>query len=141
MKCFCARTRHVARLLTRHYEEELRRVNVTPTQFELLGTISGRAGLSQSKIAEALSLDQTTLSRNLKVLIARKWVIRSASPEDSRRVVYTISEKGQAVFRQALPLWKRAQASIEQALGNEREVVWSTLDRLISVLQQEQRAG
>ncbi len=134
MKCFCASTRHAARLLTRHYEEELRPADVTPAQFELLGMISGRSSLSQSEIAQILSLDQTTLSRNLKILIERGWVTRSAFPKDSRRVVYTISKKGKAVFRQALPLWQRAQASIEQTLGSEREAVWSTLDRLISAL-------
>ncbi len=135
MKCFCAGTRQAARLLTRHYEEELRPADITPAQFELLGIISGRSSLSQSELAQALSLDQTTLSRNLKILIGREWVTRSVSPKDSRCVIYVISGKGKAVFRQALPLWQRAQASVEQALGSEREAVWSTLDRLISVLQ------
>ena len=134
MKCFCARTRHAARLLTRHYEEELRHVHVTPTQFELLGTVLGRPNLSQAEIAQALSLDQTTLSRNLKILIGRNWVTQGGSPEDSRRVVYTISQKGKDVFGEALPLWQRAQDSIEQTLGSERERVWSTLDRLIGAL-------
>ena len=141
MKCFCASTRHAARLLTRHYEEQLRPADVTPAQFELLGMLSSRSNLSQSEIAQTLSLDQTTLSRNLKILIEREWVTRSASLQDSRRVVYMISEKGKAVFRQALPLWRRAQAGIEHTLGSEREAVWSTLNRLIGVLRQQEKTA
>jgi DNA-binding MarR family transcriptional regulator len=113
----------------------MRHAGVSPAQFELLGTISGRPSLSQSELAKVLSLDQTTLSRNMKILIGRNWVKRSASLEDSRRVVYTISEKGRIAFKQALPLWQRAQTRIEQTLGSEREVVWLTINRLISVLQ------
>jgi len=130
MKCFCAGTRQVARLLTRYYEEELAAAGITPAQFELLATISGRPGLSQGELAEALSLDQTTLSRNLKPLLQQKWVNAGGSSEDRRRVVYTASRKGSAALRRAMPHWQRAQSRIETALGKETRAIWESLDRL-----------
>ena len=130
MNCFCASARQVARLLTRFYTEELGPAGITPAQFELLGLISHRPGLSQVEIAEKLSLDQTTLSRNLKPMIARRWIKRGTSHEDSRSAVYALSDKGAGIFRDAYPLWRRAQARIERFLGSEGEIVHLTLERL-----------
>lgn len=132
MKCLCASTRHAARLLTRRYEEALSPANFTPAQFELIGTLSAMPGLSQSELAKMLSLDQTTLSRNLAVLIDRKWVKKSASQTDRRLAVYTVSKEGQNAWQQALPHWKKAQAHMQEALGEDWEKVWSAINRVIS---------
>ena len=134
MKCLCAGTRHAARLLTRYYEGQLRPVNLSPAQFELLGTLSARPGLSQSDLAEALSLDQTTLSRNLKVLIGRRWIKRGASAEDRRQVIYTLTEEGRKGWRDALPHWSRAQAHMQEKLGSDWQTVWSALQRLTNAV-------
>ena len=131
MKCLCASTRHAARLLTRRYEEALRPANFTPAQFELLGIMSARPGLSQSELAKALSLDQTTLSRNLAVLIDRKWIKKSASKADRRLAVYAVSEEGRTAWQQALPYWKQAQAHMQELLGDDWEKVWTAIDRVI----------
>ena len=130
MKCLCASTRHAARLLTRCYEEELRQANLTPAQFELLGNLYARPGLPQSELAEALCLDQTTLSRNLKILIDRKWVERGASDKDRRQAIYTLGEDGRKALLNAFPYWQRAQERMQKSLGSDWETVWSTLERL-----------
>ena len=69
MRCYCAATRQVARRLTRFYEAELRSVGMSATQFELMANLRGRPRVSQSELAVALDVDQTTLSRNLKLLV------------------------------------------------------------------------
>lgn len=132
MNCLCAGTRHAARLLTRYYEEELRPAKLTPAQFELLGTISARPDAPQSDLARDLSLDQTTLSRNLKVLISRKWVKQSTCVKDRRQVTCTLTAEGRKAWDRALPYWQRAQAHMQQNLGSEWPAIWSTLERLIS---------
>ena len=134
MRCLCASTRHAARLLTRYYEEELRPANLTPAQFELLGTIFARKDVTQSDLAEALSLDQTTLSRNLQILIDRKWVKRMPSLSDKRQAVYTLAHEGQKAWRSALPHWRRAQARMKQNLGSDWETVWSALERVSAAI-------
>ena len=132
MRCLCASTRHAARLLTRYYEEELRPAHLTPAQFELLSVLSARPGLSQSDLAKALDLDQTTLSRNLKVLISRKWIKHGASPQDRRQASYTLSAEGHKAWRYAVPYWQHAQTHMQQKLGSDWQTVWSALDRLIN---------
>ncbi len=137
MKCLCAGTRHAARLLTRYYEEELRPANLTPAQFELLSTLAARPVWSQSDLAEFLDLDQTTLSRNLKILIERKWVKRSASVKDQRQACYSLAAEGRKAWQAALPHWERAQAAMQQNLGADWQVVWSALERLTSAISEK----
>jgi DNA-binding MarR family transcriptional regulator len=130
MRCLCASLRQSARLLTRYYENELQAADLTPAQFELLATLAAHRGMVQSHLAETLGLDQTTLSRSMKVLIGRNWIRPAASPNDRRRVVYKISRTGKAVFRRALPHWHRAQGHMQEILGKDWKTVWSTIDRL-----------
>lgn len=137
MMCLCAATRHAARVLTRFYEEEFRPANVTPAQFELLATMSARPGLSQSGLAENLSIDQTTLSRNLKILIGRRWVTRTGSIKDRRQGIHTLAPEGRKALRQALPHWQRAQARMQEKLGNDWQTIWSALERLSGAMSHD----
>ena len=134
MKCLCASTRHAARLLTRYYEEELRPANLTPAQFELLSTLTARPDWSQADLAEFLDLDQTTLSRNLKILIERKWVKRSASTKDQRQACYALTAEGRKAWQTALPYWEKAQSHMKQNLGSDWQSVLSVLDRLTNAV-------
>jgi DNA-binding MarR family transcriptional regulator len=130
MRCYCAATRQVARRLTRFYEAELRSVGMSATQFELMANLQGRPGVSQSELASALDVDQTTLSRNLKLLVGLGWVSVSASATDGRRNEYALSGGGLRVFRRAVPCWERAMAKVEEGLGAKAAGVWGVLERL-----------
>jgi len=132
MNCLCANTRRAARSLTRFYEEQLRPSGLTPPQFGLLSMLAeisrlGRSGITQTDLAEALGLDQTTLSRNLKLLIAGGWVKRSRSSLDRRQTLYSITSAGMRVRHSALPHWERAQAQMLQALGPNFDVALTLL--------------
>ncbi len=62
-------------------------------------------------------MDPTTLNRSLKPLQAAGLIASGADPSDQRIRVVLITEEGSAKLRQALPLWRQAQAQIEQAIG------------------------
>jgi DNA-binding MarR family transcriptional regulator len=130
MRCYCAATRQVARRLTRFYEAELRSVGMSATQFELMANLRGRPGVSQSELASALDVDQTTLSRNLKLLVGLGWVSVGVSVVDGRRSEYALSGEGLRVFRRAVPCWERAMRRIEEGLGANAAGVWGVLERL-----------
>jgi DNA-binding MarR family transcriptional regulator len=130
MRCYCAATRQVARRLTRFYEAELRSVGMSATQFELMANLRGRPGVSQSELAAAMDVDQTTLSRNLKLLVGLEWVSVGTSATDGRRSEYALSAEGVLAFRRAVPCWERAMARIEEGLGGKASGVWGVLERL-----------
>jgi DNA-binding MarR family transcriptional regulator len=133
MNCLCLNTRHAARALTRMYEEHLRPCNLTPPQFGLLSVLAERPGLSQQELADRLDLDQTTLSRNLRLLITNKWIKRIRSKEDRRLTCYSVTPAGLEVRQTAALHWNRAQQHMRQALGADWETAFAILRRLSSV--------
>ena len=77
-----------------------------------------------------MDVDQTTLSRNLKLLVGLGWVLVTASATDGRRSEYGLSGEGARVFRRAVPCWERAMAKVEERLEGKAGSVWGVLERL-----------
>ncbi|QMV18104.1 MarR family transcriptional regulator [Granulicella sp. 5B5] len=133
VRCYCAAARRVSRRLVRVYEEALRPAGVNPAQFELMQHLRARPGLSQGALAVAVDLDQTTLSRNVRGMMAAGWVAVSAGMGDKRVSTYALTEAGMAVLQAAVPLWKEATVRVEAAVG-DAEVVWRGLEALEKVV-------
>jgi DNA-binding MarR family transcriptional regulator len=129
MRCYCATARRLARRLTRMYEAELRPAGMNPAQFELMNHLRARPGLSQAVLAAALDVDQTTLSRNLRLLIQQRWVRASSGAKDRRVWAYDLTEAGSRALQTAMPLWRRAHERVQAALPDDARV-WQSLAEL-----------
>jgi DNA-binding MarR family transcriptional regulator len=115
-RCLCKRTRAAARAITRLYDEELRATGLRPSQVELLVTVAAKSELSISALADALDLDRTTLTRNLRPLEKRGLV--ALSPEGRHRTrLVTLTPTGEAALAGAVAHWRRAQEKMERRLG------------------------
>jgi len=115
-----ATTRKAARLLTQLYDSHLSEHGIEGAQFALLMTIDALPDKGQAAVADAMGMDKTTLSRNLKLLMARGWV--DASPgKDARRRELALTKDGRAAMTKARPAWMRAQQSLQRAMG---EMEW-----------------
>lgn len=86
--------------------------------------------LTISRLAEHIVAERTTLTRNLAVL-ERQGLLRIADGEDRRERYVRITPQGEAALEAALPLWRQAQAAMEQSLGPEQlQSLLGTLTRL-----------
>jgi DNA-binding MarR family transcriptional regulator len=133
MHCYCATVRRLSRRLTRIYERELREAEMNPAQYELMSYLKAYPGSSQAALAVALDLDQTTLSRNLKVLMEQGRVLSVVDKRDARRVEYRLSRKGERDLKAAHLCWKRAMETVERELPHP-EGVWQSLDALAEAM-------
>ena len=106
---------------------------MNPPQFELMSWLQGRPRVSQSELAEMMDVDQTTLSRNLKLLIAQGWVISDVAKRDRRCAEYRLSAEGLRVLQRAMPHWQAATDSMRRALGVDAENIGAVLERLASI--------
>jgi DNA-binding MarR family transcriptional regulator len=113
--CLALHARMTARLLSRAYEAALRPAGLKVPQFGILGTIGHGTSLSETALAERLGLERTTLVRNLKVLAQKGWIEPVAG--EGRSLRHHLTPAGRAKLEAAIPLWEKAQQTIESRLG------------------------
>ena len=121
--CLCNALRQATRAVSRLYDEELRGVGLRTTQYSLLQRLRRAGEVRQRDLGGLTSLDETTLTRNLRPLIGAGWVaIRPG--EDRREKLVRLTDAGAAKLREARPAWERAQERLRSRLP---EGIWSSL--------------
>jgi DNA-binding MarR family transcriptional regulator len=109
--CACRELRRAARAVTQLYDETLRPSGLRVTQFTLLVAVAVSEPVPITRLADALSLDRTTLARDLKPL-AQRGLLEVATGQDRRMRVVRLTRQGREAIGRAHPLWQRAQAQI-----------------------------
>src|SRR5262249_28329777 len=91
--CVCSTLRMVSRAVTQLYDDILRPSGLRVTQFSILGAIArlGEANLRQ--LEHTLAIDQTTLTRSLKLLERDRAIERAPHP-DGRVKAIKLTSKG-----------------------------------------------
>ena len=117
--CMSFALRRAARTMSQHYAKHLRPTGLRGTQFTMLATLVTAGPMPINRMARRLGLERTTLTRNLKPLEANGW-ITIAEDEDRRVHMVSVTEKGRAVARAALPAWHKAQATARAKLKEMR---------------------
>jgi len=115
--CTCSKLRRLTRRVTAVYDRALAVAGLRVTQYSLLAQLRRSRGTPVSQLAEALDMDRTTLTRNLKPLLQAGWVAVEASSADARIRVVRITPAGDAHWQAARSHWRRAQAEINSAIG------------------------
>ncbi|HIM43262.1 MAG TPA: MarR family transcriptional regulator [Rhodospirillales bacterium] len=125
--CACLSLRGAARAVTQMYDEILKPSGLKATQFSVLAAVATQGPASMTVISNALVMDRTTLTRNLKPLMGR-GLIKSGKSQDRRQRPIEITSKGETVLARALPLWKQAHDQIVTGVGFAR---WQGMVRLL----------
>jgi len=115
--CTCLRARRASRQLTQLYDRTLAAGGLTANQFGLLAYLEGSGPLSIGDLAAAIGKHPSTVNRDLRPLTAERMVATAADPADRRVRTLRITAQGRARLRRALPLWRRAQDQVRQAIG------------------------
>ncbi|HEY7580632.1 MAG TPA: MarR family winged helix-turn-helix transcriptional regulator [Acetobacteraceae bacterium] len=122
-----------ARAITRTYDDALRSTGLRATQISVLAAVGARGALSIQSLAESLEMDRTTLTRNLRPLEDRGYVV--VAPEGRHRSrMLTLTEVGHTALVEALPLWEGAQRRLRRRLGAER---WPAVQEALAELVTE----
>lgn len=118
-RCTLNTTRRLTRAMSHLYDAALSSVELKSTQFSLLATLRYQGELPLSQLAKALLMERTTLTRNLKPLIAR-GLVESKTEQDKRIKIIALTQQGDALLSKAEPLWKTAQMSVVDRFGRDR---------------------
>jgi DNA-binding MarR family transcriptional regulator len=114
--CACFNLRKAARAVTQLYDSFLQPSGLRATQFTILAALDQTGPRKLSALAEALVLDRTTLTRNLKPL-QRDNLIESRAADDRRVRELSITKTGKTRLADALPLWRQAQEDMKARIG------------------------
>jgi DNA-binding MarR family transcriptional regulator len=113
--CLCNALRQASRAVSRLYDDELRGVGLRTTQYSLLCVLARAGQVRQGDLSGLTSLDETTLTRNLRPLVDAGW-IAVCSGDDRREKLLTITKAGTAKVAEARPAWERAQTRMQALL-------------------------
>lgn len=123
--CAAFNLRRTARAVTQLYDTSLREAGVRSTQYAILVAVAKAQPVSVGALAAIILTDQTTMTRNLR-LMATDGLIE-VSPRGARREkLVRLSKKGERVLGRATPLWRAMQARFVSRVGERR---WAELRR------------
>ena len=117
--CTCFKVRSLARRVTQLYDDTLAPSGLRITQYALIAHArrpKGAPAPTVSDLAAALVTDRTTLTRNLRPLIAA-GLVRVEAGGDARSKAVRVTDAGEQAYRVARPLWKAAQARVRDIAG------------------------
>ncbi len=124
--CTNFKLRQLVRRVTQHYDAELAKAGLKTSQFSLLSHLIKPSAMRPVDLAAEMTMDASTLTRNLKPLIAAGWVQLAAGVDGRSRLV-SITDEGRAKHRVAKLQWRTAQNGINASLGVANVVALHTL--------------
>lgn len=117
--CFCTTVRKASRAISQFYDEQLAPSGLLTTQYALLSNVNSHGPIAMQALADAMAMDRTTLTRNLRPLINAR-LIAIGTDGDRRRRLATITPKGREVYAAARPRWTKAQKLFTARYGEDR---------------------
>ena len=120
--CLCNSLRQASRAVT-GFMTRMRTVGLRTTQYSLLRYLKHSGPVRQRDFGARTSLDETTLTRNLRPLIQAGWVAVDAGA-DRREKLIRLTKLGLAKLAKAGPAWERAQDRLRTRLP---KTAWSSL--------------
>ena len=133
--CTNFRLRRLMRQVGRHYDAEVAKSGLKTTQYSLLSHVLHLGPLRPVDLAQAMGKEASTLTRNLKPMIAAGWLTQGEGP-DARSRLIAITDEGRRKRTEAQRHWRIAQEKLNGLLGVERVVaLHALLDESIALLQ------
>jgi DNA-binding MarR family transcriptional regulator len=117
-ECVMTRWRTTNRILAAIYDEELRPFGLKSSQHSLLVAVTKAGPVRRIELGRLLSLDPSTLTRNLAVMLKNDWIEEVPDEDDQRGAPVQTTAVGRKLLERSAPAWHRAQARAKKMLGS-----------------------
>jgi DNA-binding MarR family transcriptional regulator len=128
LPCACQNLRRLTRIVTRIYDQELRKAGLEIAQFGVLTALGETGETNQKRLSAGLAMDSTTLTRTLGLIRKRGWV-RVRRGKDRRERLFSLTRAGKSQLAEAQPHWERAEHKLRQELG---EAGWKNMKETVT---------
>ncbi len=130
LPCACQTLRRATRIVTRIYDQELKKAGLEITQFGLLTALAIAGPVNQKRLSEGFVMDSTTLTRTLERMRKQGWL--SIKPgKDKREHLFSLTAAGRRQMAKAKPHWDLAESRLRKELG---EIGWKEMKESLSVV-------
>jgi DNA-binding MarR family transcriptional regulator len=133
--CTNFKLRQLVRRVSQRYDAEVGKAGMKTTQYSLLSHVLRLGPIRPGDLALAMTMDASTLTRNLKPMLAAGWLQMSPGDDGRSRLVH-ITDAGRSKRAEAQRHWKAAQEGLNQLLGVERvRAIHALVDDSLALLQ------
>lgn len=114
--CTNLKLRQLMRGVARHYDAEVGKTGLRGTQYSLLSYVYKLGPLRPVDLAREMKIDASTLSRNLRPMMAAGWLAQDEGV-DGRSHLVSITPAGREKRQEAQRRWRVAQEGLNDLLG------------------------
>jgi len=123
---------HVVAESQRNIQAAIRHLKITPSHWRVIFLLHDRGKLTISEISEQSLIEPSTLSRLLKSLEKRKLIDRVQDDQDQRYTKIHLTEEGQKIYRNIIPVVSRM---LEFTLQDLSEADKKSLLRILKIIK------
>lgn len=127
-----------ARLLRRRFDQEMRHLDMTSAQLQILGRLAHAEGINQAQLAGLLDMEPITVSRHVDRMEKAGFIERNPDPQDRRVWLLNLTDKGKALLPGMREIAQRIFVEAQEGLSeNERAILMSGLEQVVSNLSRK----
>jgi DNA-binding MarR family transcriptional regulator len=131
-ECLGLRAGRLHRLVVRRFEQALRPIGLTLSQMQILSALTiVEDPVKPAFVADMLSVERSTMSRNLSLLETKGLVTVTERSASGRSLAVTITDDGLRTLAATRAAWEQAQEALIADLGAD---VPDTLDSWLAEL-------
>jgi DNA-binding MarR family transcriptional regulator len=118
-ECVMMRSRLISRVITGIYDQELRPFGINSPQFALLVVMLKMGPSSRAEIGRFHHQDRSTLTRNLKIMLAEGWIEEVSGISGGRARPMAVTQAGRDLLAVLAPSWREAQKKARALLCDD----------------------
>jgi len=116
--CLLLNTIKTARTLARRYDARIRPFGVTVVQFSILFAIRRNRDKSIAALAEEISMERTTLTRNVDLLVRKGHVVKVGTGKGNAKTC-RLTDTGSALLDRLIEEWATVRLELRDTLKGQ----------------------
>ena len=112
--CIGSRLRQISRIVDNMFRGYLQDFDITENQMTILFALKKLGEVEQGTIGQVLSLERSTVSRNIKMLYSKGYLLKS----NAYRPHISLSEEGLELVTKLVPIWEDIMSNLYDKLGD-----------------------
>ncbi|GAA4815429.1 MarR family transcriptional regulator [Marinicella pacifica] len=123
----------ISKGLAKHYKS---RFNISVPEWRVLVILNNHSDITAKTIAEHTQMDKVPISRALKSLNEKDYIVQKAHPDDARATINRLSERGEDLMAVVIPdAVKYEQFLLGQLSQQERQQLSHLIAKFNRILE------